>query len=281
MESVTVPITPVVDDKAAEEKIGRWSEEEHNVFLDGLQTHGKQWKTISNMIGTRTVVQVRTHAQKYFQKLERKNKTKSSASVAVSISHTKASKRKSLPATLPSRKKAKSVASTRQTVSRTASLSLVNVDHGSTSEMQQAYVSTSSLSTGDWSTVSPTGINEFEVLTASSTEDLKDDLYLLEDNLVGTETTVPVPADSSADDPLDWLIDGGIGHLPESSLGQPPMFPDFSDLSDDKHVLEAQSKSVQEVPPSKPFDTSVLQDIADPKVTVQSLFLDDGDAHLL
>jgi SHAQKYF class myb-like DNA-binding protein len=59
--------TAVVD----KEKIGRWSEHEHVVFLDGLRSYGKQWKTIAGLIGTRTVVQVRTHAQKYFQKIER------------------------------------------------------------------------------------------------------------------------------------------------------------------------------------------------------------------
>lgn len=57
-----------------EEKVGRWTEQEHKVFLEGLERYGKQWKTIALMIGTRTVVQVRTHAQKYFQKMERKNK---------------------------------------------------------------------------------------------------------------------------------------------------------------------------------------------------------------
>jgi SHAQKYF class myb-like DNA-binding protein len=39
--------------------VGRWSEEEHRVFLVGIEKHGKQWKTIADMIGTRTVVQVR------------------------------------------------------------------------------------------------------------------------------------------------------------------------------------------------------------------------------
>jgi SHAQKYF class myb-like DNA-binding protein len=62
-----------------EEKVGRWSEQEHKVFLEGLERYGKQWKTIALMIGTRTVVQVRTHAQKYFQKMERKNKDNSSS----------------------------------------------------------------------------------------------------------------------------------------------------------------------------------------------------------
>lgn len=54
-----------------QERVGRWSDHEHTVFLEGLQKYGKQWKTIANMIGTRTVVQVRTHAQKYFMKAQK------------------------------------------------------------------------------------------------------------------------------------------------------------------------------------------------------------------
>jgi SHAQKYF class myb-like DNA-binding protein len=50
---------------------GRWTQEEHNMFLQGLQTHQKQWKLIADMVKTRTVVQIRTHAQKYFQKLHK------------------------------------------------------------------------------------------------------------------------------------------------------------------------------------------------------------------
>ena len=77
--SIDVPIvTPTVEttddgDNAIassnKEKIGRWTDNEHLVFLEGLEKHGKQWKIIAGMIGTRTVVQVRTHAQKYFQKM--------------------------------------------------------------------------------------------------------------------------------------------------------------------------------------------------------------------
>lgn len=46
--------------------IGRWTKEEHDLFLRGLAEHGKDWKQIGSMIKTRTVVQIRTHAQKYF-----------------------------------------------------------------------------------------------------------------------------------------------------------------------------------------------------------------------
>ena len=50
---------------------GRWSTEEHALFLKGLAAYGKEWKKVSKMIPTRTIVQIRTHAQKYFQKLEK------------------------------------------------------------------------------------------------------------------------------------------------------------------------------------------------------------------
>lgn len=56
------------------ENTGRWLAEEHEVFLKGLNEHGKQWKKIAVMIKTRSVVQVRTHAQKYFQKLLKSEK---------------------------------------------------------------------------------------------------------------------------------------------------------------------------------------------------------------
>jgi len=51
------------------ENTGRWTSEEHNLFLQGLELHGKGWKKIAGLIKSRTVVQIRTHAQKYFQKL--------------------------------------------------------------------------------------------------------------------------------------------------------------------------------------------------------------------
>ncbi|KAF4666884.1 hypothetical protein FOL46_002816 [Perkinsus olseni] len=53
-------------------KHGRWSSEEHLVFLEGLRDHGRDWTTITNLIPTRTNKQVRSHAQKYFQDLDRR-----------------------------------------------------------------------------------------------------------------------------------------------------------------------------------------------------------------
>jgi len=54
-----------------------WTKEEHILFLNGLQIHGKgAWKEISMIVQTRTPTQIQSHAQKYFlrQKQEVKNK---------------------------------------------------------------------------------------------------------------------------------------------------------------------------------------------------------------
>lgn len=39
--------------------------------MEGISRYGKEWKKIASLISTRTVVQVRTHAQKYFQRLSK------------------------------------------------------------------------------------------------------------------------------------------------------------------------------------------------------------------
>merc|ERR1711933_56223 len=54
------------------ENTGRWSSEEHEKFLQGMKMFGnKSWTCIADVVKTRTVVQVRTHAQKYFKKLRK------------------------------------------------------------------------------------------------------------------------------------------------------------------------------------------------------------------
>lgn len=51
------------------ENTGRWSRREHETFLVGLQRYGRQWTRIARLVHTRTGLQTRTHAQKYFKKL--------------------------------------------------------------------------------------------------------------------------------------------------------------------------------------------------------------------
>ncbi|RWV85792.1 hypothetical protein GW17_00052391 [Ensete ventricosum] len=48
----------------------RWTEEEHNKFLEALQQYGRAWRCIE---GTKTAVQIRSHAQKFFSKVVRES----------------------------------------------------------------------------------------------------------------------------------------------------------------------------------------------------------------
>ena len=50
---------------------GRWTEEEHQAFLEGLKDCGREWKKVAMHIPTRTSAQIRSHAQKYFAKIQR------------------------------------------------------------------------------------------------------------------------------------------------------------------------------------------------------------------
>lgn len=54
---------------------GRWTQAEHQAFLEGLQECGREWKKVSLRIPTRTSAQIRSHAQKYFAKLQRDQET--------------------------------------------------------------------------------------------------------------------------------------------------------------------------------------------------------------
>ncbi|KDO31604.1 hypothetical protein SPRG_19507 [Saprolegnia parasitica CBS 223.65] len=50
---------------------GRWTDTEHGLFLDGLRRYGRQWFNVGKVVKTRSVTQIRTHAQKYFAKQEK------------------------------------------------------------------------------------------------------------------------------------------------------------------------------------------------------------------
>ena len=50
---------------------GRWTSEEHLRFIEAIKRFGKQWKKVEEFVQTRSGAQIRSHAQKYFLKIQK------------------------------------------------------------------------------------------------------------------------------------------------------------------------------------------------------------------
>mmetsp|Transcript_7221 Transcript_7221/g.20353 ORF Transcript_7221/g.20353 Transcript_7221/m.20353 type:complete len:983 (-) Transcript_7221:288-3236(-) len=48
-----------------------WSAEEHERFIEAVEKYGRKWKSVAEYVHTRTPVQIRSHAQKYYNKLSK------------------------------------------------------------------------------------------------------------------------------------------------------------------------------------------------------------------
>lgn len=51
---------------------GRWNKEEHDKFIDAIKRFGKDWKRVEQHIESRTGAQIRSHAQKFFNRIIKK-----------------------------------------------------------------------------------------------------------------------------------------------------------------------------------------------------------------
>ena len=60
-------------DSNNKKNIGRWTKEEHLRFIESLKLFGKSWKKVEEHVGTRSGAQIRSHAQKFFNRLSKDN----------------------------------------------------------------------------------------------------------------------------------------------------------------------------------------------------------------
>ena len=51
--------------------VGRWKIDEHKRFIDAIIKFGNNWRQVQKYVGTRSSIQTRSHAQKFFEKLKR------------------------------------------------------------------------------------------------------------------------------------------------------------------------------------------------------------------
>lgn len=51
---------------------GRWSKIEHDRFIEAIKKYGKDWKSVESYIESRSGSQIRSHAQKFFNRLIKK-----------------------------------------------------------------------------------------------------------------------------------------------------------------------------------------------------------------
>lgn len=71
---------------------GRWSKEEKARFLEAIKLFGNDWKKVQFCVGTRTAIQVRSHAQKHFAKHQEQQQYEFSTKPRVSDSKSSKSK---------------------------------------------------------------------------------------------------------------------------------------------------------------------------------------------
>lgn len=65
----------LAESKGAVYNQGRWTSLEHFKFLEALKRYGKEWQKVQQHVSTRTSTQARSHAQKFFVKLDKKSLT--------------------------------------------------------------------------------------------------------------------------------------------------------------------------------------------------------------
>eukprot|EP00892_Ulva_mutabilis_P007488 jgi/Ulvmu1/5110/UM021_0127.1 len=57
----------------------RWTDEEHTRFLEGMSLYGRSWGKVASHVHSKTTIQIRSHAQKYFNRIKKQQDSGSAA----------------------------------------------------------------------------------------------------------------------------------------------------------------------------------------------------------
>ncbi len=57
--------------KSRHPTFGKWTAREHTRFLEAMHLYGNSWTDVVNYVGSRTAAQIRSHAQKYYNRVRR------------------------------------------------------------------------------------------------------------------------------------------------------------------------------------------------------------------
>ena len=52
---------------------GKWSRAQHDRFMKGLELYGRNWTNVQKKVKTRSIVQIRSHAQKVFKNMSKED----------------------------------------------------------------------------------------------------------------------------------------------------------------------------------------------------------------
>ena len=59
------------ENKECNFQTGKWTDEEHEKFIEGILNYGNEWKKVQQIIKTRSSTQARSHAQKFFLRIKK------------------------------------------------------------------------------------------------------------------------------------------------------------------------------------------------------------------
>ncbi|XP_044956756.1 protein LHY-like isoform X1 [Hordeum vulgare subsp. vulgare] len=255
----------------------KWTDEEHEKFLEALKLYGRSWRQIQEHIGTKTAVQIRSHAQKFFSKVVREP----GAKIEIEIPPPRP-KRKPLhpyprkradscnganPANGPSKlaQISSSSGSDQENGSPVSVLSAMQSDAFGSSMSNPSSRSTSPESSDEENNVPPmvsreegqqTGINQSHKEadqenkdTGTSEEDSSDEVQVTSVKLFGKTVVIPDPRKRCSPDPGSGHENGGqTSHSSNKGTSQAPLAVEIPTHTKGEQISQSSNKATSQAP---------------------------------